>query len=190
MICQRFGKRLRRTRAKLRRSFSSRFPPMPGSISRSRDFWKNFGELCDTEGSVLIFDEVMTGFRVAPGGAQELYGVLPDLTALGKVIGGGLPVGAFGGRSEIMDALSPDGPVYQAGTLSGNPIAMAAGLAQLGELDPTRRLVAPGRAWRAIRSTNSPGHRRKAPHFSSDWFAVLPLLLRRACPQSHRCPPK
>ena len=76
----------------------------------------------------------MTGFRVAPGGAQELYRITPDLTALGKVIGGGLPVGAFGGRAEIMDMLSPDGPVYQAGTLSGNPIAMAAGLAQLRQL--------------------------------------------------------
>jgi glutamate-1-semialdehyde 2,1-aminomutase len=83
----------------------------------------------------MIFDEVMTGFRVAPGGAQEIYGVKPDLTALGKVIGGGLPVGAFGGRAEIMDQLSPDGPVYQAGTLSGNPLAMAAGLAQLRELE-------------------------------------------------------
>ena len=77
----------------------------------------------------------MTGFRVARGGAQQLYGIRPDLTALGKVIGGGLPVGAFGGRAEIMDQLSPDGPVYQAGTLSGNPLAMAAGLAQLRELD-------------------------------------------------------
>ncbi len=97
-------------------------------------FLKELRTLCDAEGSVLIFDEVMTGFRVAPGGAQELYNVLPDLTALGKVIGGGLPVGAFGGRAAIMDMLSPDGPVYQAGTLSGNPIAMAAGLAQLGQL--------------------------------------------------------
>jgi glutamate-1-semialdehyde 2,1-aminomutase len=101
--------------------------PEPGFLEELRT-------LCDSEGSLLIFDEVMTGFRIAPGGAQELYDVLPDLTALGKVIGGGLPVGAFGGRAAIMDMLSPDGPVYQAGTLSGNPIAMAAGLAQLGQL--------------------------------------------------------
>jgi len=83
----------------------------------------------------LIFDEVITGFRLARGGAQEIYGIKPDLSAIGKVIGGGLPVGAFGGRAEIMDQLSPDGPVYQAGTLSGNPLAMAAGLAQLRELE-------------------------------------------------------
>lgn len=98
-------------------------------------FLETLRELCTHHGAVLIFDEVMTGFRVAKGGAQELYGIKPDLTALGKVIGGGLPVGAFGGRAEIMDQLSPDGPVYQAGTLSGNPLAMAAGLAQLRELD-------------------------------------------------------
>ena len=91
--------------------------------------------ICSLEGTVLIFDEVMTGFRLARGGAQEVYGITPDLTAMGKVIGGGLPVGAFGGRAEIMDQLSPDGPVYQAGTLSGNPIAMAAGLAQLREME-------------------------------------------------------
>jgi glutamate-1-semialdehyde 2,1-aminomutase len=90
---------------------------------------------CTGNDALLIFDEVITGFRLAPGGAQENYGVKPDLTALGKVIGGGLPVGAFGGRAEIMDQLSPDGPVYQAGTLSGNPLAMAAGLAQLRELE-------------------------------------------------------
>jgi len=90
---------------------------------------------CTEHGALLIFDEVMTGFRVARGGAQEIYGITPDLTALGKVIGGGLPVGAFGGRAEIMDQLSPLGPVYQAGTLSGNPLAMAAGLAQLRKLE-------------------------------------------------------
>jgi len=92
-------------------------------------------EECTRNGALLIFDEVITGFRVARGGAQEIYGIKPDLTALGKIIGGGLPVGAFGGRAEIMNQLSPDGPVYQAGTLSGNPIAMAAGLAQLRELE-------------------------------------------------------
>jgi len=102
--------------------------PQPG-------FLEDLRALCADSGALLIFDEVMTGFRVARGGAQELFGVSPDLTALGKVIGGGLPVGAFGGRAEIMDRLSPDGPVYQAGTLSGNPLAMAAGLAQLRELE-------------------------------------------------------
>ena len=102
--------------------------PQPGFLQSLRDE-------CAKHDALLIFDEVMTGFRVARGGAQELYGAQPDLTALGKVIGGGLPVGAFGGRAEIMDQLSPSGPVYQAGTLSGNPLAMAAGLAQLRELE-------------------------------------------------------
>jgi glutamate-1-semialdehyde 2,1-aminomutase len=102
--------------------------PEPGFLQGLRD-------LCTREGTVLIFDEVMTGFRLARGGAQEIFKITPDLTAMGKVIGGGLPVGAFGGRAEIMDRLSPDGPVYQAGTLSGNPLAMAAGLAQLRELE-------------------------------------------------------
>jgi len=98
-------------------------------------FHEGLRALCDEYGALLIFDEVMTGFRLAPGGYQELSGIRPDLTALGKVIGGGLPVGAFGGRADIMDHLSPDGPVYQAGTLSGNPLALAAGLAQLRELE-------------------------------------------------------
>jgi len=92
-------------------------------------------EICTREGIVLIFDEVMTGFRLAKGGAQELFGVTPDLTTLGKIIGGGMPVGAYGGKREIMEFVSPAGPVYQAGTLSGNPIAMAAGLAMLHHLN-------------------------------------------------------
>ena len=98
--------------------------PLPGFLQGLRD-------LCDKYGSVLIFDEVMTGFRVALGGAQEYFGITPDLTTLGKVIGGGFPVGAFGGRKDIMNVLAPLGPVYQAGTLSGNPVAMAAGSATL-----------------------------------------------------------
>ena len=104
------------------------FLPQPG-------FYEGLCQFCNQYGTLLIFDEVMTGFRVAKGGYQALAKIKPDLTAMGKVIGGGLPVGAFGGRSEIMDFLSPDGPVYQAGTLSGNPLAMAAGLAQLRELE-------------------------------------------------------
>ncbi len=99
-------------------------PPVPGFLDGLR-------EVCDAHGAVLIFDEVMTGFRVALGGAQAYYNVTPDLTTLGKVIGGGMPVGAFGGRREIMEHIAPLGPVYQAGTLSGNPVAMAAGLANL-----------------------------------------------------------
>jgi len=103
-------------------------PPDPG-------FLQGLRELCDQYGAVLIFDEVMTGFRVATGGAQAHYGISPDLTTLGKVIGGGMPVGAFGGRRDIMQQIAPCGPVYQAGTLSGNPVAMAAGLAALNLLE-------------------------------------------------------
>ncbi len=102
-------------------------PPAPGFLEALR-------EITHSAGALLIFDEVMTGFRVAFGGAQELYGVMPDLTTLGKVIGGGLPVGAYGGRKEIMQLIAPAGPVYQAGTLSGNPLAVAAGLAMLRHL--------------------------------------------------------
>jgi glutamate-1-semialdehyde 2,1-aminomutase len=110
-------------------------PANAGLYLPSDDFLSILRKECTDNDAVLIFDEVITGFRLARGGAQEIYAVKPDLTALGKVIGGGLPVGAFGGRAEIMDQLSPDGPVYQAGTLSGNPLAMAAGLAQLRELE-------------------------------------------------------
>ena len=102
-------------------------PPEPGFLEACRD-------LCTRHGAVLIFDEVITGFRVAWGGAQERFGVLPDLTTLGKIIGGGLPVGAFGGRREIMETVAPLGSTYQAGTLSGNPLAMAAGAAALRAL--------------------------------------------------------
>lgn len=94
-------------------------------------------DLCKKHGSLLIFDEVMTGFRLAYGGAQELFGIKPDLTTLGKIIGGGMPVGAYGGRADVMNVVSPVGPVYQAGTLSGNPVAMASGLATLAELKRT-----------------------------------------------------
>ena len=108
--------------------------PVAGNMNcvpPAADFLQTMREECDRSGALLIFDEVMTGFRVALGGAQELYGVRPDLTTLGKIIGGGMPVGAFGGRRDIMQQLAPLGPVYQAGTLSGNPVAMIAGLTTL-----------------------------------------------------------
>ena len=109
-------------------------PPDPGYLEALR-------EITQRHGALLIFDEVMTGFRLALGGAQELYGIRPDLTCLGKILGGGLPCGAFGGRAEIMKMLAPLGPVYQAGTLSGNPLAMAAGIATVGYLLEHRNTV-------------------------------------------------
>ncbi|MDE1898121.1 MAG: glutamate-1-semialdehyde 2,1-aminomutase [Xanthomonadaceae bacterium] len=121
-------------------------PPRAGFLAALR-------ALCTASGALLIFDEVMTGFRVAPGGAQQLYGVTPDLTTLGKIIGGGMPVGAYGGRRDLMQQIAPAGPIYQAGTLSGNPVAMAAGLAMLelvsqpgfhAELDRKTRLLTDG----------------------------------------------
>jgi len=105
-----------------------------GLVSPTPGFLETLKELTARTNSILIFDEVMTGFRVAYGGAQSLYGISPDITCLGKIIGGGMPVGAYGGRREIMEQVAPQGPVYQAGTLSGNPVAMAAGIATLGEL--------------------------------------------------------
>lgn len=105
-----------------------------GTVPPRDGFLEGLREICTNEGIILIFDEVMSGFRVAYGGAQELYGITPDMTTLGKIIGGGLPVGAFGGKREIMEKLSPSGGVYQAGTLSGNPLAMSAGIATLNLL--------------------------------------------------------
>lgn len=110
-------------------------PPVEGFLAGLRD-------LCDRHGALLVFDEVITGFRLSPGGAQQLFGVTPDLTAMGKILGGGLPVGAYGGRAEIMDQVAPAGPVYQAGTLSGNPLATAAGLAMLRKIEATGDLYA------------------------------------------------
>jgi glutamate-1-semialdehyde 2,1-aminomutase len=105
-----------------------------GCVPANGGYLANLRTITQRENTVLIFDEVMTGFRVAYGGAQELYGITPDLTTFGKIIGGGLPVGAYGGSSEIMDLVAPVGPMYQAGTLSGNPLAMAAGISQLKQL--------------------------------------------------------
>jgi glutamate-1-semialdehyde 2,1-aminomutase len=106
-----------------------------GLVESDKDFLKKLRELCTNEKILLIFDEVMTGFRLARGGAQEIYGIKPDLTTFGKIIGGGLPVGAYGGRREILEMIAPSGAVYQAGTLSGNPLAMAAGLETLKIID-------------------------------------------------------
>jgi len=107
-----------------------------GVVAPVKGFLQGLRDVAERAGALLIFDEVITGFRVAPGGAQELYGVRPDLTVLGKIIGGGLPVGAYGGRADLMDLVAPSGPVYQAGTLSGHPVVMAAGEATLAQLTP------------------------------------------------------
>jgi glutamate-1-semialdehyde 2,1-aminomutase len=129
--------------------------PIPGNAGLylpKPSYLEFLREITKANGALLIFDEVMTGFRLAPGGAQERFKISPDLTCLGKIIGGGLPVGAFGGRAEIMDLLAPLGPVYQAGTLSGNPLAMAAGITALEELQTTdayRRLEELGKHFEA-----------------------------------------
>jgi glutamate-1-semialdehyde 2,1-aminomutase len=123
--------------------------PIPGNmglVPPKAGYLQTLRQLCNETGAVLIFDEVISGFRVGRGGAQALFGVRPDMTCLGKIVGGGLPLGVYGGRADIMQVVAPDGPVYQAGTLSGNPLAMAAGLAMLPQLDPAayQRLEALG----------------------------------------------
>ncbi len=141
-------------------------PPAPGFLEALR-------ALCDASGALLVFDEVITGFRVARGGAQERYGVRPDLTILGKIVGGGLPLAAFGGRADVMERLAPAGDVYQAGTLSGNPLATAAGLSVLRRLrDPAvyERLEA------ASARGSSRGSRRSGA--SSGSGAMLTLFMR------------
>jgi glutamate-1-semialdehyde 2,1-aminomutase len=138
--------------------------PVPGFLETLR-------EVCDASGAVLIFDEVMTGFRVALGGAQALYGVHPDLTTLGKIIGGGMPVGAFGGRRDIMEQLAPMGPVYQAGTLSGNPVAMVAGLTTLD------LIAAPGFHERLGATTDQLMQRLAAAAADAD----IPLATNHVC---------
>jgi glutamate-1-semialdehyde 2,1-aminomutase len=135
--------------------------PVPGNAGLylpKPGYLEFLSEVTRANGALLIFDEVMTGFRLAPGGAQERFGITPDLTCLGKIIGGGLPVGAFGGRSDIMDWLAPLGPVYQAGTLSGNPLAMAAGIAVL-------ELLSEGRVTRVPKKKSEikPGRRGTPP---------------------------
>ena len=117
-----------------------------GLVAPAPGFLEGLRTVCDRAGALLVFDEVVTGFRLGPGGAQERYGITPDLTTLGKVVGGGLPLAAFGGRAEIMAELAPEGPVYQAGTLSGNPLATAAGLAVLDHLDAAAYRQLEGRA--------------------------------------------
>ncbi|HZZ18034.1 MAG TPA: glutamate-1-semialdehyde 2,1-aminomutase [Opitutaceae bacterium] len=127
------------------------YPANVGLILPAAGFLSYLRMACTASGALLIFDEVMTGFRLARGGVQEIERIVPDLTALGKIIGGGLPVGAFGGRAEIMDKLAPLGPVYQAGTLSGNPLAMAAGIAALELLDETNPYPGLDRQGRQVR---------------------------------------
>jgi glutamate-1-semialdehyde 2,1-aminomutase len=150
------------------------------------EFLREMRRLCTQHGSVLIFDEVMTGFRVALGGAQALYGVRPDLTTLGKVIGGGLPVGAFGGRREIMQSIAPLGPVYQAGTLSGNPVAVAAGLATLKLVQAPRffdRLAATARA--LCEGLSGAARERGIPFSAANVGGMFGLYFRQVPPASY-----
>jgi glutamate-1-semialdehyde 2,1-aminomutase len=148
-------------------------PPVFGYLEGLRD-------LCDKYGALLLFDEVMTGFRVALGGAQALYGVRPDLTCLGKIIGGGLPVGAYGGRAELMNQVSPAGPIYQAGTLSGNPLAMSAGIATLSLLDDGSLGGGGGAGWsNAYTQLEALGARLEAGLADAARAAGVPVAVQR-----------
>lgn len=154
-----------------------------GFIKPDAGYLQHVRAACTRHGALLIFDEVMTGFRLARGGVQEIEGITPDLTCLGKIIGGGLPVGAFGGRADVMDRLAPLGPVYQAGTLSGNPLAMAAGIAALElleELDPYAKLDALGRrvcaaALEAARAKGIPLQAPQVGSMFSLFFTATPV---------------
>ena len=155
-------------------------------VAPRREFIHELRRLCTQHGSLLIFDEVMTGFRVALGGAQALYGVRPDLTTLGKVIGGGLPVGAFGGRRDIMQSIAPLGPVYQAGTLSGNPVAVAAGLATLKLVQAPRfydRLAATTRA--LCEGLSRAAQERGVPFCAASVGGMFGLYFRETPPVSY-----
>jgi glutamate-1-semialdehyde 2,1-aminomutase len=159
------------------------YPANVGLILPAPGFLAHLRMSCTKNGALLVFDEVMTGFRLAKGGVQEIEGIVPDLTALGKIIGGGLPVGAFGGRGDIMDQIAPLGPVYQAGTLSGNPLAMAAGIAALEMLDegrPYERLAALGRQVRdalagACRAKGLPAQVPQSGSMFCLFFAEAPV---------------
>jgi len=154
-------------------------PANNGLLVQDPDFLRRLRELCTRHGAVLIFDEVISGFRVAPGGASELLGITPDLVTYGKIIGGGMPVGLYGGRKDIMAVVSPDGPVYQAGTLSGNPVAMAAGLATLERLTPDlyRDLDRKAAAWAAAFETIPGLH---APRVGSLIWPLFQAGVKRA----------
>jgi glutamate-1-semialdehyde 2,1-aminomutase len=154
-------------------------PANNGLLVQDLDFLRRLRELCTKHGAVLIFDEVISGFRVAPGGAAELFDITPDLVTYGKIIGGGMPVGLYGGRKDIMGVISPDGPVYQAGTLSGNPVAMAAGLATLERLTPAlyRELDTKAAAWAAAFETIPGLH---APRMGSLIWPLFQAGVKRA----------
>jgi len=155
-----------------------------GYIEPLADFLPGLRRIADRVGALLIFDEVMTGFRIAPGGARERFGVTPDLTTLGKVIGGGLPVAAFGGRRTVMELVAPAGPMYQAGTLSGNPLAMAAGLATLRTLTPALHERIARRTAALVDGLRAAAQRRGVPFFAGSAGTMWGLFLREAAPRS------